>query len=56
MTVGINGFYGQPQSFSNYLALGAIGESSQNWTTEKFDRLNAIRERDEVFARLRYTF
>ncbi|HBZ68560.1 MAG TPA: hypothetical protein DEP35_01915 [Deltaproteobacteria bacterium] len=56
LTVGINGFYGQPQSFSNYLALGAIGESSQNWTTEKFDRLNAIRERDEVFARLRYTF
>jgi len=56
LTMGINGFYGQPQSWSQYLALGALGESSQRWTTEKFDRLNAIRERDEVFARLRYTF
>jgi len=56
LTLGVNGFYGQPQSWSTYLALGALGESNQRWTTEKFDRLNAIRERDEAFARLRYTF
>jgi hypothetical protein len=56
LTLGVNGWYGQPQSWSTYLALGALGESNQRWTTEKFDRLNAIRERDEAFARLRYTF
>ena len=55
-TLGMNGFYGQPQSWSRYNALGAVGESNQTWTTEKFEGLNPIRERDELFARLRYTF
>ncbi|HME73789.1 MAG TPA: hypothetical protein VKM54_28585, partial [Myxococcota bacterium] len=56
LTLGMNGFYGQPQSWSRYLGVGAVGESNQTWTTEKFDGLNPVRERDELFARLRYTF
>jgi hypothetical protein len=56
LTVGMNSFYGQPQSWSRYLALGAVGESNQRWTTENFQGLNPVRERDELFAKLRYTF
>jgi len=56
LTVGMNSFYGQPQSWSRYFSLGAVGESNQRWTTENFQGLNPVRERDELFAKLRYTF
>lgn len=56
LTVGVNNFFGRPQGWYNQLSLGALGASNVTWEREKFDRLNAVRERDEVFMRLRYTF
>jgi hypothetical protein len=56
LTFGVNNFFGRPQSWYNPISLGALGESNQSWQREKFERLNAVRERDEVFMRLRYTF
>ena len=56
MTVGINGFFGHSETQTTFLGLGALGESNQRWSTQKYDRLNAVRERDELFAKIRYTF
>ncbi len=56
VTVGVNGFFGHSQTQTTYLGLGALGESNLRWATEKYDRLNAVKERDELFAKIRYTF
>ena len=56
LTAGVSNFFGRPQGWYNQLSLGALGASNVTWEREKFDRLNAVRERDEIFMRLRYTF
>jgi len=38
------------------IGLGALGESNQSFRTERYSRRNAVRERDELFAVLRYAF
>jgi hypothetical protein len=56
LTIGMNTFFGRPQGWYNQLSLGAVGASNTTWERERFDRLNAVRERDELFMKLRYTF
>jgi len=56
VTVGMNHFYGPGDAYTLPIGLGALGESNQSFRTERYSRLNAVRERDELFAVLRYTF
>jgi hypothetical protein len=56
VTIGMNHFYGPGDSYVLPIGLGALGESNQTHKTERYSRLNAIRERDELFLLLRYTF
>ena len=56
VTIGMNHFYGPGDAYTLPIGLGALGESNQTYRTERFSRLNAVRERDELFLSLRYTF
>ena len=38
------------------IRVSALGESNQTYKAERYSRLNAVRERDELFAVFRYTF
>jgi hypothetical protein len=54
--IGMNHFYGPGDSLRIPIGLGAVGESSQTYQVERYSRLNAVRERDELFMTFRYTF
>ncbi|MBW2315817.1 MAG: hypothetical protein JRH10_16715, partial [Deltaproteobacteria bacterium] len=56
VTIGMNHFYGAGDSYIIPIGFGAIGESNQTHRSERYSRLNAVRERDELFAVFRYTF
>jgi hypothetical protein len=56
VTIGMNHFYGPGDVYRIPIGLGALGESNQTYRAERYSRLNAVRERDELFAVLRYTF
>jgi hypothetical protein len=56
VTIGMNHFYGPGDTYTLPIGLGALGESNQSYRTERYSRLNAVRERDELFAVFRYTF
>jgi len=56
VTIGINHFYGSDRVWRLPIGLGALGESSQTFHTERLTRLNAVRERDEAFLVFRYAF
>ncbi|NNL68251.1 MAG: hypothetical protein HKP30_18525, partial [Myxococcales bacterium] len=56
VTVGMNHFYGPGGVYTTPIGLGALGESNQSWRSERYNRLNAVRERDELFVRFRRTF
>ena len=56
VTVGMNHFYGPGGAYTIPIGLGALGESNQSWRSERYNRLNAVRERDELFIRFRRTF
>jgi hypothetical protein len=56
VTIGMDHFYGPGDSYIIPIGLGALGESNQTYRAERFERLNAVRERDELNLRFRYTF
>jgi len=56
VTIGMNHFYGPGDTDRIPIGLGALGESNQTYRAERYSRLNAVRERDELFAVFRYTF
>jgi hypothetical protein len=56
VTIGMNHFYGPGDTYTLPIGLGALGESSQTQRTERYSRLNAVRERDELFLIFRRTF
>jgi hypothetical protein len=56
VTIGVNHFYGPGDTYTLPIGLGAIGESNQTHRTERYSRLNAVREKDELFMVFRYTF
>ena len=56
VTIGMSHFYGPGDVYTLPIGLGALGESNQTHRTERYSRLNAVRERDELFAVFRYTF
>lgn len=56
VTIGMNHFYGPGGAYTIPIGLGALGESNQSYRSERYTRLNAVRERDELWMIFRRTF
>ena len=56
VTIGMSHFYGPGAAWRIPIGLGAAGESNQTYRSERFTRLNAVREKDELWVIFRRTF